>query len=128
MNDQNKGSEQKTEKTERTDSKSLLEAIKKLASLGVSAIFMTEDAVRGALQDIPLPKEILNGLLEQLKNNKDEFIYSIKTDFKNYLSSINPSREIEKIIEKYDINIQAKLSLEKKPIKNDSKEEPSEHT
>ena len=122
MNDTNE-----EEKKQKVDGKKLLEAVKKLAALGIGAIFMTEDAIKNTIQDIPLPKEILGGLLEQIRSNKNEFINSLKTDFKGYLSSINPSKEIEKIIEKYDINIQAKLSFKRKSTENDLKEESSEH-
>jgi hypothetical protein len=33
---------------------------KKVVSTGINAAFMTEDAVKGIIQDLPIPKEVVN--------------------------------------------------------------------
>lgn len=92
----------------------LLEALKKVASLGAGAAFMTEDAIKNLLLDLPLPKDMINGLLEQAKAQKREFTSSIKGELQNYLANINPTREIDKILSKYEIDVQAKLTFQRK--------------
>ena len=87
---------------------------KKLASFGIEAAFMTEDAIRNRVQDLPLPKDIVSGLLEQAKNQKNDLLASVKSEFAKYLSTLNPTKEIDKILDKYDIKVNAKLSFHKK--------------
>src|SRR5690606_11227742 len=88
--------------------------LKKVVSTGVSAAFMTEESVRNLLKDVPLPKDIVGGLVENAKNTRDEFISSVKNELKSYLDKIDLSKEIEKIAEKYDFEVKATISLKKK--------------
>ena len=50
----------------------LTDTIKKVISVGVGAAFMTEDAIKNILQDVPLPKDILQGLTQSAKATKTE--------------------------------------------------------
>jgi hypothetical protein len=88
--------------------------IKKVVTTGVTAAFMTEESVRALLKDVPLPKDIVGGLLENAKSTKTEFVASVKNELKSYLDKIDLSREIDKIAEKYDFEIKATISLKKK--------------
>jgi hypothetical protein len=94
--------------------KKLTDILKKAVSTGISAAFMTEDAVKGILSDLPLPKELASGLLANAKESKEEFVNGIKNELKNYLNKIDISKEIDRVIEKYDFEISAKISLSKK--------------
>lgn len=88
--------------------------LKKVLSTGVTAAFMTEETVRTVLKDLPLPKEIVGGLLENAKTTKTEFIAGVKNELKTYLDKIDISKEIDKIAEKYDFEVKATISLKKK--------------
>lgn len=92
----------------------LSDILKKVMSTGISAAFMTEEAVKGVLQDLPLPKEVLNGLLQNAKHTKDEFLVSIKNELKEHLDKIDISKEIDKVLENYDLNVSANISFSKK--------------
>ncbi|HXH30754.1 MAG TPA: hypothetical protein VNJ01_08060 [Bacteriovoracaceae bacterium] len=87
---------------------------KKVLTTGVTAAFMTEESVRLLLKDLPLPKDIVGGLLENAKNTKTEFVSSVKNELKTYLDKIDLSKEIDKLVEKYDFEINAKISLKRK--------------
>ncbi len=95
---------------------------KKVITTGVTAAFMTEESVRTLLKDVPLPKDIVGGLLENAKNTKTEFVASVKNELKSYLDKIDISKEIDKIAEKYDFEVKATISLKKKK-KSKSEEE-----
>lgn len=99
-----------TESTESTENK-LGDIFKKVVSTGISAAFMTEDAVKNIIHDLPLPKEMVNGLLQNAKNTKTEFIASVKGELKDYLGKIDLSKEVDRIIENYDIEVNAKVKL-----------------
>ena len=88
--------------------------LKKVLTTGVTAAFMTEESVRALLKDVPLPKDIVGGLVENAKNTKTEFVAGVKNELKNYLDKIDLSKEIDKIAEKYDFQINATISLKKK--------------
>lgn len=96
------------------DKKNLSDIFKKVISTGVSAAFMTEDAVKGIIGDLPLPKEMVNGLLQNAKNTKDDFISSVKTELKSYLDRIDVSKEIDRVLENYDLEINANIKFNKK--------------
>lgn len=88
--------------------------LKKVLTTGVTAAFMTEESVRALLKDVPLPKDIVGGLVENAKNTKTEFVTGVKNELKSYLDKIDLSKEIDKIVEKYDFEIKATISLKKK--------------
>lgn len=88
--------------------------LKKVLTTGVTAAFMTEESVRTLLKDVPLPKDIVGSLVENARNTKTEFVSGVKNELKTYLDKIDISREIDNILEKYDFEINATISLKKK--------------
>lgn len=87
---------------------------KKVISVGVGAAFMTEEAVKSTLADLSLPKDVLSGLISQAKEGKKDFVDNIKSEFKSYLNKVDLTKEIDKVLEKYDIEVNAKLSFKRK--------------
>ncbi|MCT4641053.1 MAG: hypothetical protein N4A33_02075 [Bacteriovoracaceae bacterium] len=96
------------------EKKKLTDVFKKVIGTGVSAAFMTEDAIKGIINELPLPKELAQGLLSNAKNSKNEFINGVKNELKGYLDKIDLSKEIDRVLEKYDVEVNAKLSFKKK--------------
>lgn len=88
--------------------------LKKVITTGVTAAFMTEESVRTLLKDVPLPKDIVGGLVENAKNTKTEFVAGVKNELKSYLDKIDLSKELDKIFDKYDFEINATVRLKKK--------------
>ena len=88
--------------------------IKKVLTTGVTAAFMTEEGVRAVLKDLPLPKDMVASLVDNAKSTKTEFVSSVKNELKTYLDKIDLSKELDKIVEKYDFQINATISLKKK--------------
>ncbi len=88
--------------------------LKKVLTTGVTAAFMTEESVRALLKDVPLPKDMVGSLVENAKNTKTEFVASVKNELKSYLDKIDLTKEIDKLVEKYDFEVKATISLKKK--------------
>lgn len=88
--------------------------LKKVLTTGVTAAFMTEEAARAVLKDLPLPKEMVGGLIENAKSTKTEFVAGVKQELKTYLDKIDIAKEVDRIVEKYDFQINATISLKKK--------------
>lgn len=97
--------------------------LKKVLTTGVTAAFMTEESIRAVLKDVPLPKDIVGGLVENAKSTKTEFVAGVKNELKSYLDKIDLSKEIDKIIEKYDFEVKATISLKKKKKSKGEEEE-----
>lgn len=98
---------------------SVSEIIKRIVSTGIGAAFLTEETVKSMLKDLPIPKQVITGLIQNAKVSKEEFVTSIKNEFKKYLKGIDISKEIENIFDKYEIEVNAKLNFNRreKPLK-----------
>jgi hypothetical protein len=89
----------------------LSDILKKVVNTGVSAAFMTEDAIKNMVSDLPLPKELVQGLITNAKNTRDDFITSVKSELKTRLDKIDISKEIDRIAENYDFEVNATIKL-----------------
>lgn len=93
---------------------SIGDSLKKLISVGVGAAFLTEEAVKNLLGDIPLSKDIVTGLLQQAKNSKEEFIKSVREEVVKHLKSVDPKALLHEVLEDYDLEIEAKVKFKRK--------------
>ncbi|MAC41253.1 MAG: hypothetical protein CMJ05_05630, partial [Pelagibacterales bacterium] len=80
----------------------------------VGAAFMTEDSVKNLLSDLPLPKDIVNGLLQNAKGAKEDFLTLLREEVSSNLSKVDPKHVMEEVLENYDIEVNAKFSFKKK--------------
>ena len=92
----------------------LSDILRKVVSTGIGAAFMTEDAVKQLISDLPLPKDFLNGLLANARASKDEFIRGVKEEVKGFLGKVDLKQEIQNVLENYDIEVNAKFHFTKK--------------
>jgi polyhydroxyalkanoate synthesis regulator phasin len=88
--------------------------IKKVVSVGVGAAFMTEESVKKILDDLPLPKDIITGLVQNAKGAKEDFTSSIRDELRGYLSKVDPSKIVSDILDRYDLEIETKIKFKKK--------------
>jgi polyhydroxyalkanoate synthesis regulator phasin len=106
--------------TKKDKDSGLGDVIKKVVSIGVGAAFMTEDTVKNLLGDLPLPKDIVNGLVTNAKSAKEDFANSVREEIGQHLSKVDPKRLMEDIIQDYDIEVNAKFSFKKKENSKDN--------
>lgn len=102
------------EKNEKSSDGIFGETIKKVLSVGVGAAFMTEDVVKKYLNDLPLPKDMVQGLLQNARSAKEDFLSTIQDEVRNKLSKVDPKKLLEEVLENYDIDVQAKVKFTKK--------------
>ena len=88
--------------------------IKKVVSVGVGAAFMTEESVKKVLEDIPLPKDIVTGLVQNAKGAKEDFTSGIREELRNYLAKVDASKIVTDILDNYDVEVEAKFKFKKK--------------
>ncbi|MEX0798426.1 MAG: hypothetical protein WD025_03230 [Bacteriovoracaceae bacterium] len=106
------------EEKEEKEEKKLSDIVKKMFSTGISAAFMTEEGIRNLVQDLPLPKDVIQGLLQNAKATKTEFILSVKKELKSYLDRVDLSKEIDRVLDDYDIEVKANIKFKKKSSEN----------
>ena len=92
----------------------LSDVLKKVVNTGIGAAFMTEEAIKEKLGDLSLPKDIVNGLLQNARSTKDEFIGALKNELKDVLGAVNVSDEIQKVVENFDIEVKATFKFKPK--------------
>ena len=98
----------------------LSDVIKKVVSVGVGAAFMTEESVKNLLSDLPLPKELINGLYSNAKGAKEEFVQGVREEIATHLSKVDPKKLVEEVLENYDVEVNAKFSFKKKDEASDN--------
>lgn len=88
--------------------------IKKVVSVGVGAAFMTEESVKKFLKIYHFPKEILTGLVQNAKGAKEDFTNGIREELRNYLTKVDASKIATDILDRYDVEVEAKFTFKKK--------------
>lgn len=89
----------------------ITDIIKKVVSVGVGASFMSDETVKSFLHDLPLGKEIINGLISNAKKTKTEFISGMREEVSGYLKRVNPKELVSEVLENYDMEVNAKISF-----------------
>lgn len=113
------------------DTRGLLgETLKKVFTTGVSAAFMTEESIRSYLQEIKLPKEILNILIQSANKSKDEITQRVTKEITQIFNKIDWVSELAKFAETHKFKISAEIDIVKKnpAPKNETKEETHKET
>ena len=70
--------------------------------------------------------ENLGDFIETAKNTNSDLVGLAKTEVKSYLEKINISKEIDRILDNYDIEVKGTLSFKKKKTAEKSVKEDEE--
>lgn len=110
-----------------TEYKGLIgDAIKKILTVGVGAAFMTEDAIRGYLSELKLPKDILSLLLQNASKSKDEITQRVTKEIINIVKNIDIVSEASRFVEDHKFKISAEIEIIKKNSTNNNGEPPNQ--
>ncbi len=90
------------------------DAIRKLVSTGISAAFMTEEAVRSRVSELKLPKETLNLLLTGASKSKDELMNRVSNEVIRIINKIDVVKEASRFMEEHKFKITAEVEVLKK--------------
>jgi hypothetical protein len=99
------------------------ETLKKVFTTGVSAAFMTEESIRTYLQELKLPKEILNVILQSANKSKDDITQKVSKEIVGIFSKIDWVSELSKFAENHKFRVSAEIDIIKKNNKSDEKSE-----
>jgi len=89
--------------------------VKKILSVGVGTIFLTEDALRTMVTDFKLPKELLTGLLQSANNTRKEFLQNLSHEvLETVMSRVDTAKVMAEFFSQNEIDIKIKISPRKK--------------
>jgi hypothetical protein len=93
------------------------ELVKKAVAAGVGAVFTTEESIRRITKEMPMPKEVAGYLVNTASSTKDELFRVVAREFREFLSSVNLSEEIAKMLTTLSFEIKTEIRF----IPNDEK-------
>ncbi|MBF0315809.1 MAG: hypothetical protein HQK50_08025 [Oligoflexia bacterium] len=94
---------------------------KKLVTTGLEAASKTEGVVKevkDALSEMHLPKEVISLITQQLRGTKEELLQAITSGIEEHMKKANITqelqKEIQKVLENYDLEIEGKIRFKRK--------------
>ncbi|MEQ1879101.1 MAG: hypothetical protein ABL958_20845, partial [Bdellovibrionia bacterium] len=90
------------------------EGIKKLFAAGLSAAFLTEESVRSYLQDVKLPKEVLNLFLQGAAKSKEQLMDRVGNEVITIIQKIDFVKEASRFVETHKFRVSAEIEVLKK--------------
>ncbi len=76
---------------------------------GLGVVFASEEGIRKLAGDVTLPKDVVNFLLQQASNSKDEVIRVIGKEVRSFLESANLSAEMAKILTQLSLEVKTEV-------------------
>ena len=90
------------------------EMMKRILTVGVGTVFLTEEAIRALTKDFKLPKEILSGILESAGNARREFLEKLSEDVITRITeNVDPVGLAEEFLSRNKLELKVTVSLAK---------------
>jgi hypothetical protein len=94
----------------RTGTDKISEVLKKMLTVGVGTLFLTEDALRKLVSEVRLPKELLGVILESASKTKHDFLESLSKEvLSQFRDKVDPEKLTSQFLEEHEVEIQMKL-------------------
>ena len=94
------------------------EMMKKVLTIGVGAIFLTEESLRALVGDFKVPKELLGGILDSAAKTKNEFLQNLSKDVLSRVSDkIDPRALVDEFFARNEIDIHVRVAFKPKKDK-----------
>ena len=89
--------------------------VKKVLTVGMGTLFLTEESLKGMVSEFKLPKELLTGILESANKTRKEFLGNLSQDLMNRVSEkMDVKALVDEILEKNEIEVNMKISFKAK--------------
>ncbi len=84
---------------------------KKVINSFISSLPLSEEKIRKYLVEKNIPSEFINYIIQQIRISQKNFSETIKEEVKKYISAIDISGEIQRILSKMVIEIKTEIRL-----------------
>lgn len=99
------------------------EMMRKVLTVGVGALFLTEESLRGLIGEFKVPKELLGGILESAAKSKDEFLKNLSKDVLSRVSDkIDPRALLDEFFARNEIDLHMRISFKPKKHREEQEE------
>lgn len=89
--------------------------MKKVLTVGVSALFMTEESMRTLVSEMKLPKELIGGVLASANKTKNEFLQSLSSEIIARVGDkIDPVALLQELMARNEIEFTVKVRVRPK--------------
>jgi hypothetical protein len=89
--------------------------VRKVLTVGVGTVFLTEEALRNLVSEVKLPKELLTTLLDSAGRTKNEFFSKLSDEImQKVVSKIEPQALVQELLEKNEIELNVKVRFKPK--------------
>jgi hypothetical protein len=85
------------------------EIVRRTIFAGLGAVFTTEEGIRKLASEIPLPKEVVNFLIQQAGSSKDELFRIVARELRTFLESANLAGELQKLLTSLSFEIKTEV-------------------
>ena len=86
--------------------------VRKVLTVGVGTVFLTEEALRGLVSEVKLPKELLTGLIDSAGRTKNEFFGKLSEEImQKVVSKIDPGALVQELLERNEIELNVKVNF-----------------
>jgi hypothetical protein len=96
------------------------EVMKKVLTVGVGALFLTEESLRALISEFKLPKELIAAVLDSANKTKADFFKTLSSEMMSHVADkIDPEALLQSVLEKNEIEFHIKMTL--KPRQKEEK-------
>lgn len=92
----------------------LTETLKRLLVSGISGALLTEDMIRSYLQDLKIPKDVLQMFIQAASKQKDDMQLKVTKEISGLLKKIDWVSEVSRFAETHKFKITAEIEILKK--------------
>jgi hypothetical protein len=89
--------------------------MKKLLTVGVGTVFLTEESLRKLITDFKIPVEMVSGLLESARTTRTEFLQNFSKEIVSRLSDkVDPRKIIDDFLLENEVELNIKIKFKPK--------------
>lgn len=86
--------------------------MKKVLTIGVGTIFLTEESLRGLISEFKLPKELIGGILESAGKSKNDFLQKLSSELLDRVQEkVDVHKLVQEILQKNELQFEVKLKF-----------------
>jgi hypothetical protein len=86
--------------------------MKKVLTVGVGAVFLTEESLRALVSEWKLPKEVIGAILEGAGKTKNEFMQSLSQDvFSKIVDKVDPLALLTEFLTRNEVELHVKIGI-----------------
>jgi hypothetical protein len=94
------------------------EMMKKALTVGVGALFLTEESLKALVSEFKLPKELLKPVLDSAGKTKNEFLRVLSEEVMSRIADkVDPVGFVEEFLNRNEVEFTVKISVKPKAKK-----------